>query len=245
VFAGTKPPALFVSRDAGASWEELPAFRRMRQFWWFSPAEGYPFTPYVQALAMPAASRSVLLAGIELGAVLRSQDAGATWQGHRPGALRDCHSLAAHAADANWLYEGGGTGAGAAFSRDGGRTWQQPRSGLDRHYGWASAADPATPETWYVSLSPGPFKAHSGGNAQAYIYRAQPDGIWRKLGGGLPQPLDHMPYALLTDPAAPGHVFAGLSNGEVWRSTDRGDSWAALPLRFEGLRAAVLLHSAP
>lgn len=28
---------------------------------------------------------------------------------------------------------------------------------------------------------------------------------------------------LLTDPAAPGHVYAGLSHGEIWHSTDYGD----------------------
>ena len=37
-----------------------------------------------------------------------------------------------------------------------GVTWTQPRAGLDRHYGWAVAADCEHPEVWYASLSPGP-----------------------------------------------------------------------------------------
>jgi hypothetical protein len=49
-----------------------------------------------------------------------------------------------------------------------------------------------------------------------------------------------MPYALLTDPTTPGHVYAGLSNGEVWHSTDYGDTWHLLPLHL-GSIARVLI----
>jgi photosystem II stability/assembly factor-like uncharacterized protein len=241
LYAGTKPPALFVSDDSGATWSELNSFRKKRAFWWFSPAEGRPFTPYVQAIALSPSEPNVILAGIELGAVLRSTDGGQTWQGHRSGALRDCHCLIAHATNGKWYYEGGGSGAGAAFSQDGGHTWQQPKVGLDRHYGWAVAADPAQPEVWYVSLSPGPFKAHGGGDAQAFIFRSSGDSGWQKLSGGLPQPLNYMPYALLTDPAAPGHLYAGLSNGDVWHSADQGDTWRQLPFNLQSIHRAMIM----
>jgi hypothetical protein len=241
VYAGTKPALIFASRDGGEHWSELPAFRRVRAFWWFSPAEP-GFTAYVQAIALSPADPQLLLVGIEAGAVLRSTDGGQTWQGHRPGALRDCHSLAFHARNGDWLYEGGGTGGGAACSRDGGRTWRQPRAGLDRHYGWAVAADPAQPEVWYASLSPGPFQAHGDGSAQAYIFRSAGGAPWQKLGGGLPQPLAHMPYALLTDPAAPGHLYAGLSNGDVWQSANHGDTWQPLPFNLGGIHRTLILR---
>jgi len=61
------------------------------------------------------------------------------------------------------------------------------------------------------------------------------------LTGGLPQPLNHMPYALLTDPTTPGHVYAGLSNGEVWHSTDHGDSWHKLPFCLKGIHRTLIL----
>jgi hypothetical protein len=38
-----------------------------------------------------------------------------------------------------------------------------------------------------------------------------------------------MPYALL---ATEDRLFAGLADGRLWESRDRGDSWA--PLRIEG-----------
>lgn len=247
VFAGTKPPHLFVSHDGGAHWAEVEPFQRARSWWWRSPAES-DLGAYIQGIALSPTDPALILIGIEAGAVLRSLDGGATWEGHRPGALRDCHSICFHAADGDWAYEAGGTGGGAAFSRDGGRTWQQPRAGLDRHYGWAVATDPAQPDLWYVSVSPARASltrpipaAHVDGAARAYIFRSRGGAAWQKLGGGLPQPLDYMAYALLTDPAAPGHLYAGLSNGDVWHSTDSGESWAQLPFSLGSIHRMMIL----
>ena len=47
------------------------------------------------------------------------------------------------------------------------------------------------------------------------------------LGGGLPQPLVGFPYALAADS---GSLFAGLGDGRIYRSQDRGDHWAQLDL---------------
>ena len=241
LFAGTKPAMLFVSRDGGESWAELGSFRHIasRRFW-FSPAEA-PFSAYVQGIALSPSQPDVIVAGIEVGAVVRSTDGGKTWTDHRPGALRDCHSITFHAANGDRIYEAGGSGAGVAISRDAGDTWTQPKAGLDRHYGWACAADPEQPDIAYVSTSPDPFKAHSGNNAQAHIFRSIDGGAWQKLEGGLPQPLNSMPYALLTSPAEPGHLYAGLSNGDVWHSADHGDTWRQLPFNLKNIERMLIM----
>lgn len=239
VYAGTKPALLFVSRDGGAHWTELDAFRRIRsRRFWFSPAEK-PYTAYVQAIALSPDDPNVINVGIEAGATVRSTDGGSSWTGHLKGSLRDCHTLISHPINGEWVYEAGGTGAGAAVSHDGGRTWTQQRTGLDRHYGWACAADADQPDVWYVSVSPGAGKAHSENNAHAAIFRSTGEG-WQRLAGGLPQPLDYMPYALLTDPEAPGHVYAGLSNGEVWHSADYGESWRRLPFELRAIHRDLI-----
>lgn len=237
VYAGVKPPGLYISRDGGESWTELESFRQMRKGWWFTPAE--PGPEYVQAIALSPTDPKVILAGVEFGAVLRSEDGGRTWTGHRKGALRDCHTMTFHPSNGSWVYEGGG--GGAAFSRDGGQTWSKPRRGLDRFYGWAAVADPARPEVWYTSQSPGPGKAHGDKPAEAYIYRSAGGAAWEKLDGGLPQPLDHMPYALITDPAAPGHLYAGLSNGDVWHSMNHGDNWVQMPFNLGGIHRSLVM----
>jgi hypothetical protein len=257
VVAGTKPPALFVSRDGGQSWAELESFRRMRRWFWFTPAE--TGAPYVQSIALSPTDPNVIVAGVEAGAVLRSADGGKTWRGHLNGAVRDCHMLTFHGTDGNRVYEAGGTGA--AFSRDAGVTWRQPDAlspwrwlgyargggvhpspgGLDRRYGFAVGADSQRPEVWYISASPGPFKAHGEGSAEAFIYRKSGDAPWEKLAGGLPQPLPHMPYALLPDPDTAGHLYAGLSNGDIWHTADYGDHWQQLPVNLGSVWTAMIL----
>lgn len=240
VYAGTKTPRLYVSRDRGAHWEELDAFRRAVRWWWFSPAEP-PYRSYVQGIALSPTDPRVIVAGIEVGAVVRSADGGRSWSGHRPGALRDCHTLAWHASDGRWVYEGGGMGGGAAYSRDAGVSWTHARRGLDGYYGWAVAADPERPDVWYLSAAPSPQTAHRAGNAQAQIYRSVGGTAWRKLAGGLPEPIPHMPYALVIDPRAPGHLYAGLSNGDVWHTADYGTVWQRLPFTLGSIRRTLVL----
>ena len=50
-----------------------------------------------------------------------------------------------------------------------------------------------------------------------------------------------MAYALLTDPRAPGHLYAGLANGEVWHTADYGDSWAKLPISLGKIRTMIMI----
>ena len=138
----------------------------------------------------------------------------------------DVHSLAWHPGVPGRAYEAGG--GGAAFSIDGGETWQPADEGRDRNYTWSVAVDPDDPDCWYVSASTGPFAAHGRRDPQALLYRRRGQGVWQPLGGGLPEPLPSMPYALV---AAEGRLFAGLADGRIWASDDRGDSWIALRLQ--------------
>jgi photosystem II stability/assembly factor-like uncharacterized protein len=239
IYAGTKPAYMYVSRDGGSSWEELRGFRRIPwRWWWFSPAEK-PGTAYVQSIALSPTDPNVLLAGIEFGAVVRSQDGGLTWSAHRRGALRDCHTLKFHNTNGNWAYEAGGTGGGASYSRDSGLTWRKAKAGLAKHYGVACAADPERPEIWYVSVAPGPGKAY-GETAEAYLYRAAGGAGWQPIGWEA-HPMRHMPITLVTDPKAPGHLYAGLTSGDVWHSTDHGDNWQKLPFNLKGIWFSLLL----
>jgi photosystem II stability/assembly factor-like uncharacterized protein len=225
VYAATKPPRIFKSRDGGRTWSELEGFLEVRKWWWRQPAER-PTIPYVSALAASPTNPDVVVAGIEAGAVLRTDDGGVSWRGHQKGAVRDCHALAFHH-KAPYVYEGGGAvrRPGAAISRDAGITWERVLKGPNHNYGWAVLGDRGDPETWYVSLAPSAMKAHRDGKAEAYVYRRDAEG-WKRLRGGLPQPMRHMVYTLVSD--APGHLYAGIASGRVWRSEDRGDSWSEM-----------------
>src|ERR671910_3069877 len=227
VYAGTEPSRLFRSEDRGESWRELDALLELpsRPNWRFPPR---PWTSHVRWIAPSPHQADLILVGIELGGLMRSSDGGASWQDHRPGAQPDVHSLAWHPVVGGRAYEAGG--GGAAFSEDSGETWQSANDGLDRLYTWSVTVDPDDPERWYLSASTGPFAAHGGGDPQARIYRPRAGEPWRALSGGLPEPLAAMPYALV---AGDGRLFAGLADGQIWQSSDRGDSWRACTLRGE------------
>jgi BNR/Asp-box repeat len=218
IYAGTEPSALFRSDDGGGTWRELTGLLDLpsRPTWSFPPR---PWTSHVRWVAPSPHEADTILAGIELGGLMRSTDGGETWHDHRPGAQRDVHSLAWHPRALGRAYEAGG--GGAAWSEDAGDTWTPADDGRDRHYTWSVAVDPDDPELWYVSASHGPFSAHGRGDPEASIYRRS-NGTWEVLSAGLPDPLPAMPYALV---ATRDRLFAGLANGELWESRDRGDSW--------------------
>lgn len=228
LYVGTEPSKLFVSRDQGRSWRELEALQQIpsKPSWSFPPR---PWTSHVRSVAPSPHDARVLLAGIELGGVMRSADGGETWSDHPPGAQKDVHALTWHPTAPGRVYEAGG--GGAAWSHDGGQSWQPADVGRDRHYTWGLAVDLDDPDCWYVSANPGARQAHYGSaNADACIYRWRGAGPWQPLGSGLPQPLDSFPYVLAMDSDA---LFAGLGDGRIYRSDDRGDHWSLLDVLGE------------
>jgi photosystem II stability/assembly factor-like uncharacterized protein len=236
VYAGTEPSRLFRSDDKGESWRELTALLELpsRPHWSFPPR---PWTSHVRWIAPSPHDAEFLLVGIELGGLMRSTDGGQSWQDHRPGAQPDVHSLAWHPHMPGRAYEAGG--GGAAFSTDGGETWEPADEGRNRNYTWSVAVDRDDPDCWYVSASTGPYAAHGRGDSQAQIYKRRGGERWQQLGGGLPEPLPAMPYALV---ATEGRLFAGLANGQLWESGDRGDTWTNLQLDGDSLDGVVALE---
>ena len=199
-------------------------------------------------LAISPDDSRVILAGIEAGALLRSEDSGKSWSKHLPKSDRDCHDLKFHITDGKWAYEAGCL-SGVAFSKNGGKDWQKPKGGLGLKYGWAIAADPSRPEIWYLSaaeqgnLLRGEFipPGHRDGQANAHIYRRIGDANWEQLSGGLPEPLDYMAYDLAVVPGKSGHLYAGLANGDIWFSQDFGDHWQKMPFTVERVHNSLLV----
>jgi photosystem II stability/assembly factor-like uncharacterized protein len=231
VYAGTEPSALFASRDGGRTWTELDALRKLPSAptWSFPPR---PWTSHVRWIAPCPHDPDLLLAGIELGGLMRTTDRGRTWQDHRPGAQRDVHCLAWHPRVPGRAYEA--AGGGAAFSTDGGDTWTPADQGRELSYTWGLAVDPGDPEVWYLSAAANAGQAHrSEGDAGARIYRRQATG-WSPAMEGLEDPLPAFPYALLH---AEGTLFAGLGDGTLL-ARDRAQSWQAVPI--EGDRPSVI-----
>ena len=116
LYAGTEPSRVFRSDDRGETWRPLDALLELpsRPSWSFPPR---PWTSHVRWIAPSPHDGDLLLVGIELGGLMRSDDGGATWEDHRPGAQRDVHSLAWHPGVPGRAYEAGGGGARSASTQ--------------------------------------------------------------------------------------------------------------------------------
>jgi hypothetical protein len=227
IYAGTEPTMLFRSRDGGESWVELEALRHLPSApgWKFPPR---PWTHHLRQIAPDPNRAEVIVAGVELGGVMRSEDDGVTWRDHAPGAIRDCHGLIFHPTAPGRVYEAGG--GGSAWSRDGGVTWERVDEGREahyRHYLTGVATDPGNPDVWFVSASPTPWH---GTNANAAIYRKQGGGEWEQCRGDLPGSLDSYPFSLCATEAA---SYAGLKDGRLYAGFGHGLEWSLLEVRGE------------
>jgi photosystem II stability/assembly factor-like uncharacterized protein len=215
LYAGTEPSRLFVSRGDD-SWVELEALQEIpsRPRWSFPPR---PWTHHVRWIAPDPHTPERLLVAIELGGLMYSDDGGASFTDHRPGAKRDAHAVAWHPEREGWAYQAAGDGA--AVSRDGGVAWDAADRGRDLPYCWGLALDPENPERWYVSASAGPGAAHAGATARGRLYRW--DDTWRPL----VLPTESMPYALATRDR---ELIVGAADGQILHSIDAGESWTTI-----------------
>jgi len=223
LYAGTEPSSLFVSRDGGESWRELEGLKYLPSAptWSFPPR---PWTSHVRALALSHGDPNLILAGIELGGVVRSEAGGETWQDQRPGAYADCHALATHTAAPDVVYEA--AGGGFAQSEDFGASWIAADAGIKHRYVWGLAVDWDDPNLLYVSAAAGPGRAHGSGFSDAVIYRRMAGGRWEPV-------LEHLaefPYALVVAPDSPGDLYAGFGDGRIVYSPDAGTSWEEIVL---------------
>lgn len=235
VYAGTEPSALFRSEDGGQSWRELAALRQLPSAptWSFPPR---PYTSHIRWITPDPLVAGRLFAAVEAGALLRSLDGGEHWEDRRPDGPFDTHTLVMHRLTPNRLYSAAGdgfmrTGQGFVQSNDSGESWFRPDEGLQHHYLWSVAADPANAETVVISAAPGPQEAHNPAHALSALYRRSGDGPWQLLQDGLPAHKGMLASVIATNAAEAG-VFYAASNQGVFRSADAGQSWEQLAIAW-------------
>ena len=124
-FAGCEPAAIFVSRDGAETWRGCPEVEQLRD----AKRWGLPYSPEAGCIRGLAFNGRRGYAAAEVGGVLRSDDAGATWRmasdvGYRePLVNPDVHSIAAHPSSADLVFAA--TGGGFYRSEDGGARWER------------------------------------------------------------------------------------------------------------------------
>ncbi|MCL4266435.1 MAG: glycoside hydrolase [Anaerolineae bacterium] len=235
--AGTEPAAIFISRDGGANWHARTHIEDLRdQFgWWL------PYSPGAGCVRGFAVNGYRLYAAVEVGGLLRSDDAGETWalaagSDGRPKFGRpkpqhihpDVHSVESHPSSPDLVFAP--TGGGFYASVDGGMTWE---CRYDNCYVRAVWADPADANHLILGPSEGPDgrhgrieQSHDGGKS------------WRRL----TQP---QPYNMVERFYQAGEsLLAVMANGDLWAAHLAEQNWQPILADVTSINAVAHMGSA-
>ena len=231
LLAGTEPARIFRSEDDGQSWRELDGITRIEGHErWFLPYS--PRAGAVRNIFTPPGRPGRLLASVEVGGLLSSDDGGETWALAPVIADEDIHQITGHPDDPDLLYAALGTASltrrgseplgGIARSRDGGATWQK----LETDYTRSAIVPPARPDL--VLAGPAPQVGQRG---RIVVSRDGGD-TWEPAGAGIEVPMPDMVELFVAAPD--GAVWAICSGGRLLRATPGEWTWSsALPAGAE------------
>lgn len=131
LLVGTEPPRVYRSEDGGETLEEARSVAELAEesdwFFWSEPHEA----GHVHGFGVHPDRPERVLAGVEIGAGLRSDDGGETWTTVEDLSGEDVHNVAPDPTDPDRWYAA--TGDGLFRSDDGGDSWDRTPP-LEDHY---------------------------------------------------------------------------------------------------------------
>lgn len=238
IYAGIEPAGLFVSDDAGGTWRGVDSLNEHESNTSWQPAGG---GLALHAIQHDPRDPQRIYCALSAGGVYRSDDGGATWSPKNQGTRADflperyppygqcVHKLIVHPANPDRLYQQ--NHCGVYRSDDRGDSWIEITDGLPSDFGYALATDPRDPDVLFtIPEESSHMRATVDGKLR--VYRTDGGGAsWRPLTNGLPQ--EHAYVSILRDAMSndtldPTGVYVGTSNGQLFASSDGGESWSLL-----------------
>lgn len=224
LLAGTMPAHLFISED-GETWRELSALRSVptADKWFFPPP---PHLGHVKDIVV--LNEHELIVGIEVGALLRSTDGGESFEELPldPDFTEiDIHRVIVDGTRPDRLVVA--TGWGLKSSYDRGKTWtRHDAEGIN--YPDAMVMHPSDPDFLIVGGALGyPPNWYKINRARPRIARSRDGGkSWERLRNGFPDGQRAAIGAMSLSAAGEElSIFVGDTDGQIFESQDRGDSW--------------------
>jgi photosystem II stability/assembly factor-like uncharacterized protein len=249
LFAGSSPPSIFKSRDGGDTWADCAAIRKLEDslHWTFPPP---PHIAHVKDITLREDDTGVIYAAIEEGWVIRSTDAGSTWETLKHGVSFDSHSVTVMPGNPSVLLVT--SGEGLYRSENGGEKFVRSDTGIvggfmGRGYMGTAAVHKARPDVVFTGAAdaPPPFWFTRKEGAKGAFYRSDDAGkTWARLEGpSVPEATRGAPRSTFIDPEDPDRVIYGMTDGSVWMSEDAGRSFRLIAEGLPGWIAAITFVS--
>lgn len=238
VYAGVEDAALFRSNDGGKSWHELPGLRGHGSGAHWQPGAGGMCLHTI--LIDPSDAKRMFIA-ISAAGAFRTEDGGETWKPINRGLKSEyipdpeaevghcVHRLAMHPSRPNVLFMQ--KHWDVMRSDDGGNSWREVSGNLPTDFGFVIDVHAHEPETIYVV----PIKSdseHFPIDGRLQVWRSRTGGEdWEALTNGLPQSncyVNVLRDAMSIDTLDSCGIYFGTTGGQVYASSDSGDSWAAI-----------------
>ncbi len=223
-FVGSMPAHLMITEDDGTSWRELPGLCEVPSF----PQWTFPPPPHLGHIKEILLDGNRLFVGIEVGALLASDDRGETFTDLRldPDPTEcDLHRLCVDPRDRAHMIAAVGL-VGMVRSTDGGRSWTRHPVMPGMEYPDAFVMHPSDPDLLFLAVGVGwpPFRS---GRAQGKIIRSRDGGCtWERLLGGLPDGQRALFSALSIEVHDGGFdLYVADTDGQVFESRDGGEHW--------------------
>ncbi len=238
VYAGVEDAALFRSDDGGQSWQEFPALRKAKGHLWQPGAGGM----CLHTILLDPDNSDRIFVAISAAGTFRTDDGGQSWQPVNRGLnienelpdsdadVGHCvHNIAMHPSRPNVLYMQ--KHWDVMRSDDAGDLWHEVSGNLPSDFGFPISVHAHEPDTIYVV----PIKSdseHYPPEGKLRVYRSRTGGNeWEPLTNGLPQQncyVNVLRDAMAVDRLESCGIYFGTTGGQVYASTDSGDSWAPI-----------------
>ena len=233
LLAGTEPAGLWVSKDHGETWRELPAFAAGPNCdGWMAPWG----TPLVSAIACHPKDSKTIFCGVEVGGLYRTRDSGRTWFDLEIP-CPDVHSVQVSPARPERVYAS--TGGGFYSSDDEGFSWRHMGGQNPHQYTMGLSAHPVEAERVIISAAKGPPPTWTGkAGAGCEVYLSTDGGSrFRRVAKGLRGAVRRR--ALLINQKVPSEVIFGTSTGELYYSNDGGESFDLMASALGDIRTLI------
>jgi photosystem II stability/assembly factor-like uncharacterized protein len=245
VYAGVEDAALFKSTDGGQTWSELSGLRGHGTGPMWQPGAG---GMCLHTIILDRKNPNRIYIAISAAGAFRSDDAGKTWKPINQGLVSQfipdpnaevghcVHHVAMHPSRPDTLFMQ--KHWDVLRSDNAGDRWHEVSGNLPTDFGFVIDVHAHEPETIYVA----PIKSdseHFVPDGKLRIYRSRSGGNeWEALTKGLPQSdcyVNILRDAMAVDSLDSCGVYFGTSGGQVYASSNAGDSWAPIVRDLPGV----------